>query len=69
MAAAVAPVRDALMPDAPTVIVLRALQAWSTIIGVISLELFGHWRQAVLDPALFFTEAVRALGDQIGLPR
>jgi AcrR family transcriptional regulator len=69
MAAAVAPVRDALMPDTPTAIVLRALGAWSTIIGVISLELFGHWRQAVLDPALFFTETVRALGDQIGLPR
>lgn len=68
MAAAVAPVHDALMPDAPTVIVLRALQAWSTIIGVISLELFGHWRQTVLDPALFFTETVRALGEQIGLP-
>jgi len=69
MAAAVAPVHDALMPDAPTVIVLRTLQAWSTIIGVISLELFGHWRRAVLDPALFFAETVSALGDQLGLPR
>ncbi len=52
------PVRDVLMSDAPTSIVLRALQAWSTIIGAISLELFGHWRNAVLDPQLFFTETI-----------
>ena len=51
--AALAPVHDDLMPDAPTSIVLRLLQAWSTIIGAISLELFGHWRNAVLDPELF----------------
>ncbi len=67
--AALAPVHDVLLPDAPTSIVLRALQAWSTIIGAISLELFGHWRNAVLDPQLFFTETITALGDQLGLPR
>ncbi len=66
--AALAPVHDALMSDAPTSVVLRALQAWSTIIGVISLELFGHWRNTVLDPQLFFIETVASLGDQMGLP-
>ncbi len=66
---ALAPVRDVLMSDAPTSIVLRALQAWSTIIGAISLELFGHWRNAVLDPQLLFTETIMSLGDQIGIPR
>jgi AcrR family transcriptional regulator len=67
--AALAPVRDALMSDAPTSVVLRALQAWSTIIGVVSLEVFGHWRNTVLDPQLFFTETVVSLGDQMGLPK
>ncbi len=66
--AALAPVHDALMSDAPTSVVLRVLQAWSTIIGVISLELFGHWRNTVLDPQLFFIETVASLGEQMGLP-
>jgi AcrR family transcriptional regulator len=69
MAVALAPVHDALMPGATTDIVLRALQAWSTLIGVISLEVFGHWRHTVLDPELFFDRTVEALGEQIGLPR
>jgi AcrR family transcriptional regulator len=65
--AALAPVRDGLMPDVPTSIVLRLLQAWSTIVGAISLELFGHWRNAVLDPELFFTRSIELLSDEIGL--
>ena len=67
--AALAPVHDVLVSDAPTSVVLHALQAWSTIVGAISLELFGHWRNTVLDPELFFTETIVSLGDQIGLSR
>ena len=67
--AALAPVHDALLSDAPTSVAVRAVQAWSTIVGAISLEVFGHWRNAVLDPELFFTETIVSLGDQIGLPR
>ncbi len=67
--AALAPVHDVLLGDAPTSVAVRAVQAWSTIVGVISLELFGHWRNAVLDPELFFTETIASLGDQMGLPR
>ena len=66
---ALAPVHDILVSDAPTSVLLHTLQAWSTIVGAISLELFGHWRNAVLDPELFFTETIVALADQIGLPR
>ena len=67
--AALAPVHDVLVSDAPTSVLLHALQAWSTIVGAISLELFGHWRNTVLDPELFFTETLVSLADQIGLPR
>jgi len=65
---ALAPVRDALLPDAPTSTVARVLQAWCTLIGCISLELFGHWRHTVLDPELFFLRTVTMLGDDVGLP-
>jgi AcrR family transcriptional regulator len=66
---ALAPVRDALLPEATTTTVLRALQAWSTLIGVISLELFGHFNKAVLDTELFFEETVRDAGRSTGLRR
>jgi AcrR family transcriptional regulator len=51
---ALAPVHDALLPDGATSTVQRLLHVWATLIGVISLEIFGHWRDTVLDPALFF---------------
>jgi AcrR family transcriptional regulator len=69
MDAALAPVRDALLPDAPTSMVERILQTWCTLIGSISLELFGHWRNTVLDPELFFMRTITRLGDELGLQR
>jgi AcrR family transcriptional regulator len=67
--AAMAPVREALLPDAPSSTVELVLQAWCTLVGCISLELFGHWRNTVLDPALFFGQTVTRLGDELGLQR
>jgi AcrR family transcriptional regulator len=69
MGTALAPVREALLPDAPTSTVERVLQTWCTLIGCISLEIFGHWRHTVLDPELFFEHTVTRLGDEIGLQR
>jgi len=65
--AAVAPVADALFPDAATATTVVSVQAWATLIGVISLEIFGHWRNTILDPALFFDETVRNLASTVGL--
>jgi AcrR family transcriptional regulator len=64
---AVAPVADALFPGMPAAKVVLALQAWTTLIGVISLELFGHWRNTILDPELFFEETIRNMAVTIGL--
>jgi AcrR family transcriptional regulator len=64
---AVAPVAEGLLPGVPVEKVVLALQAWTTIVGVISLEVFGHWRNTVLDPAQFFEATMRDLGDTIGL--
>jgi AcrR family transcriptional regulator len=69
LAVALAPVREGLLPNAPLTTVERVVQAWCTLIGCISLELFGHWRNTVLDPGLFFGQTVARLGDEIGLHR
>jgi AcrR family transcriptional regulator len=67
LSAALAPVHDVLLPDATTATVQRVLQSWTALIGAISLEIFGHWRNAVLEPELFFEETVRDAGRTVGL--
>ena len=67
LAAAVAPVTEGLFPGMPVDKVVLALQAWTTIVGSISLEVFGHWRNTVLDPALLFEAAIRQTAESIGL--
>ncbi len=64
---AVAPVGDALFPHMPAAKVVLAIRAWSTIVGVISLEVFGHWRNTILDPGEFFEATIRNEADSIGL--
>jgi AcrR family transcriptional regulator len=64
---AIAPVAEAILPDAPTTIVLRALESWAALIGSISLEVFGHWNNTVLDPEAFFDETVRGMARSLDL--
>jgi hypothetical protein len=64
---AVAPVTDGLFPGMPVLNVVLAIQAWTTIVGTISLEVFGHWRNTILDPEQFFEATVRDVADTIGL--
>jgi AcrR family transcriptional regulator len=64
---AVAPVSDGLLPGMPVEKVVLALEAWTTIVGAISLEVFGHWRNTVLDPGLLFEATVGEVADLIGL--
>jgi AcrR family transcriptional regulator len=66
--AALSPVEEGLLPGMPLVVVARLLEAWATVIGVISLELFGHWNRTVLDPALLFDDVVRTTARSVGLP-
>jgi AcrR family transcriptional regulator len=67
LADAVSPVRDALFADMPPGKVVLVLQVWTTLIGAISLELFGHWRNTILEPELFFDETMAHLATQLGL--
>jgi AcrR family transcriptional regulator len=64
---AVTPVTEGLLPDMAAETVVRVLQAYTAIIGAISLEVFGHWRQTVLEPGLLFDATVVQAGETIGL--
>jgi AcrR family transcriptional regulator len=64
---AVAPVANGLLPGMPVDKVVLVLEAWTTLVGVVSLEVFGHWRNTVLDPGAFFEATMRHLADAIGL--
>ena len=46
---------------------MRAIQAWTTLVGVVSLEVFGHWRNTILDPDAFFEATIRSEAESIGL--
>ena len=67
LARAVQPVADGLLPGLPTVAVARALQAFATLIGIISLELFGHWRNTVLEPEVLFEATISHLASSTGV--
>lgn len=67
LARAVEPVTDGLLPGLPTVAVARALQAFATLIGIISLELFGHWRNTVLEPEVLFEATISQLASSTGV--
>ncbi|HEX3334615.1 MAG TPA: TetR/AcrR family transcriptional regulator [Acidimicrobiales bacterium] len=64
---AVEPVSDGLFPGLPVASVVRAVQAWTTVIGTVSLEVFGHWRKTILDPEVFFEATIRDVGRGLGL--
>jgi AcrR family transcriptional regulator len=64
---AVAPVADELLPGVPVGTVVRAVGAWTAVVGAISLEVFGHWRNTILHPEQFFDATVRDAAAALGL--
>ena len=69
LATAVAPVSEGLLPGMPVEKVVLVVEAWTTLIGTISLEVFGHWRKTVLEPELLFEDSMQRLGQSLGLGR
>lgn len=59
-------VRD-ITPDLSDDLRIRATMHWSTLIGTVSLELFGHFVGAYDDPEAYFEHTIRRLGHQLGL--
>ncbi|HSV41319.1 MAG TPA: TetR/AcrR family transcriptional regulator [Nocardioidaceae bacterium] len=45
-----------------------ALTAWATLLGAITLELFGHLEQGVLDHDAHFSAMMDRIADDLGLP-
>ena len=64
---AVAPVSEGLLPGMPVESVVRSLEAWTAIVGAISLEVFGHWRNTVFDPGLLFEATIHDVAESLGL--
>jgi hypothetical protein len=64
---AVAPVADGLSLDMPVPMVARFIQAWTTLVGIVSLEVFGHWRNTILDPEAFFEATMQDVAQGLGL--
>ena len=51
--------------DIPDDVLVRALGAWATLIGLVSVELFGHTKNVVTDHAAFFDAQQRALWEAV----
>jgi AcrR family transcriptional regulator len=62
-----APMRDALMPGLRPEVVVGALMAWTSLIGMVGLELFGHYKGATTDFGPVFTYAMEVAGRTAGL--
>ena len=62
--AALAQLLEFVGHSVPPQILARGVEAWAEIFGLISLELFGHFTNAVTRPADFFDHAIAALADR-----
>lgn len=67
LATALAPVGERVLPGVPDEVIAHAVAAWTQVIGAVSLELFGHYRNGVLDPAVLFAHTMRNLAAAQGL--
>ena len=65
--AAIAPVSDELFDGVPAERVLMAVEAWTTVVGAVSLEVFGHWRNTILDPGAYFEATLDDVAVALGL--
>lgn len=55
------------VPDLTPAVLLRAVTAWTQVLGAISQELFGHLEGAFRDNAEFFDHTVELMADLVGL--
>ena len=66
--AAMAPISDIVDGRIGDERLARALMAWATLIGQISLELFGHLHRGVLDYDAHIIRLMENVADDLGLP-
>jgi AcrR family transcriptional regulator len=61
------PLESELLPGRPPETVVAAILAWTQLLGMVSLELFGHYVGATTDFDVVFTYAMRSIGAACGL--
>ena len=66
--AALVPVRG-FVGDLDESRAVRGVMVWATLFGHVSLELFGHMNQGILDYDAHFAQVVEQLADDLGLCR
>ena len=59
--------RESAVAGVPDEALMRALMAWTQLIGAISFELFGHLHNVIFDFAAYFGHQMRIVGDELGL--
>jgi AcrR family transcriptional regulator len=57
-----------IMPEVPDDVIARALIVWTGLFGWINFELFGQFKNTILDPAAAFDHSVRCQARFLGLP-
>lgn len=67
MGAATSPVVDALLPGRPPEVAVAAVVAWTQLLGMVSLELFGHFVGATEDFDAVFVYAMRTTAAVTGI--
>jgi AcrR family transcriptional regulator len=63
----VAPIRDLLLPGRDAETVVAMVLAWTSLIGMVSLELFGHYEGGTTDFEAVFDYAMAMAGRAAGL--
>jgi AcrR family transcriptional regulator len=63
----VAAISDALLPGLPKAAAAGVVLAWEQLVGAVSLEVFGHWRNTIDDPGAVYVHTVRTTGTLLGL--
>ncbi|RBQ19941.1 TetR/AcrR family transcriptional regulator [Spongiactinospora rosea] len=56
------------MPGLSDEVIARAIAAWTALFGAVSLEVFGQFANAILDPAEIFYHNMTCMARFIGLP-
>ncbi len=60
-------IADALLPGLPKSAALVLVISWEQLVGAISLEVFGHWRNTIEDAAIVFAHTARVTAGLAGL--
>ena len=49
----------------PAEALARGIETWAELFGLVSLELFGHFKNTVTDPERFFAHAVESMAARV----